>query len=93
LGRRLILDTNILVALERRTIGRTALFDDELAMAALGRRVPGWIELAGTGECAAEHSRFLASFTSEMAETKRTILSQDAKARLGDLPGVVATDA
>jgi len=34
-GRRLILDTNVLIAYERGTIDRAALDDDELAVAAL----------------------------------------------------------
>jgi predicted nucleic acid-binding protein len=34
-GRRLILDTNVLIAYERGTIDRTALDDDELAVAAI----------------------------------------------------------
>jgi tRNA(fMet)-specific endonuclease VapC len=34
-GRRLILDTNVLIAYERGTIDRAALDDDELAVAAV----------------------------------------------------------
>ena len=35
MGRRLILDTNILIAYERGTIDRSALDDDELAIASI----------------------------------------------------------
>ena len=35
MGRRLILDTNILIAYERGTVDRGALDDDELAVAAI----------------------------------------------------------
>ena len=35
MGRRLILDTNVLIAYERGTIDRAALDDDELAVAAV----------------------------------------------------------
>ena len=35
MGRRLILDTNILIAYERGAMDRTALDDDELAVAAV----------------------------------------------------------
>ena len=43
MGRRLILDTNILIAYERGTIDRTALDEDELAVASVSRsrtRIP-----------------------------------------------------
>jgi tRNA(fMet)-specific endonuclease VapC len=64
-GRRLILDTNILIAYERRTMDRTALDDDELAVAAVTiAEYRVGIELADTAERAADRSRALAAITS-----------------------------
>ncbi len=132
MGRRLILDTNILIAYERGTMDRSSLDDDELAVASVSvaeYRVE--IELADTAERAAERARALVAITSALdvldytqataahhgrllahvrrcgtprgahdliiaahaAETGRTIVSRDAKARFGDLPGVTAADA
>ena len=57
MGRRLILDTNVLIAYERTTIDRTALDDDELAIAAVSMaeyRVG--IELADTATRAADRA-------------------------------------
>ncbi len=65
MGRRLILDTNILIAYERETIDRSSLDEDELAIASLsvaGYRVG--IELAGSASRAAERARALAAITS-----------------------------
>jgi tRNA(fMet)-specific endonuclease VapC len=131
LGRRLILDTNVLIAYERGTIDRAALDLDELAVAAVSiAEYRVGIELADTVERAAARSRALAAITSAVdvldytettavhhaslvahirrtgtprgahdliiaahaLETGRTVLSRDAKARFGDLPGVVALD-
>jgi predicted nucleic acid-binding protein len=131
-GRRLILDTNVLIAYERGTIDRAALDDDELAVAALTiAEYRVGIELADTAARAADRSRALAAIASVIevldytettaahharliahvrrvgtprgahdliiaahaAETGRTILSRDAKARFGDLPTVIALDA
>jgi tRNA(fMet)-specific endonuclease VapC len=131
-GRRLILDTNILIAYERGTIDRSALDDDELAIAALSvAEYRVGIEMADTAERAAKRARALAAITSAVevleytqataahhgrllafarqagaprgahdlitaahaAETGRIILSRDAKARFGGLPGVSALDA
>jgi predicted nucleic acid-binding protein len=130
-GRRLILDTNVLIAYERGTMDRTSLDEDELAIASVtvaGYRVG--IELADTTDRAAERARALASITSAVdvldytqataahhgrllahvrrsgtrrgahdliiaahaAETGRTIVSRDARARFGSLPGVDATE-
>jgi tRNA(fMet)-specific endonuclease VapC len=127
-GRRLILDTNILIAYERGTIDRSSLDDDELAVASVSvAEYRVGIELADTAEraralvaitsaldvldytqaTAAHHGRLLAHvrrcgtprgahdliIAAHAAETGRTIVSRDAKARFGDLPGVTAADA
>jgi tRNA(fMet)-specific endonuclease VapC len=131
-GRRLILDTNILIAYERGTIDRAALDDDEMAVAAVTiAEYRVGIELADTAARAADRSRALAAITSVVevldytdttaahharliahvrrasaprrahdliiaahaAETGRTILSRDAKARFADLPSVIAAEA
>lgn len=128
MGRRLILDTNVLIAYEREEIDRAALDDDELAIAAVSvAEYRVGIELADT---AADRARALAAITSVVdvldytestavqharliayvrqtgtpcgahdlviaahaAQTGRTILSYDAKARFADLPGVLAVE-
>lgn len=132
MGRRLILDTNTLIAYERGTIGRTALDEDDLAVASISiAEYRTGIELADTAERAAERARALATITSivdvldytpataahharllaslrrsgtprgahdliiaaHAVETARVVLSRDAKARFGELPGVTAIDA
>jgi tRNA(fMet)-specific endonuclease VapC len=132
MGRRLILDTNVLIAYERGTIDRSALDDDELAVASVSiTEYRTGIELANTPERAAERARALATITSVVdvldytavtaahharllayvrksgsprgahdliiaahaAETGRLILTRDAKARFGDLPGITVIDA
>ena len=132
MGRRLILDTSILIAYERGTIDRSSLDDDELAIASVSvAEYRVGIELADTASRAAERARALVAITSaadvldytqataaqhgrllahvrrsgaprgahdliiaaHAAEAGRTILSRDAKARFGDLPGVSAIDA
>jgi tRNA(fMet)-specific endonuclease VapC len=132
MGRRLILDTNILIAYERGTVDRSALDDDELAVASISvAEYRTGIELADTPERAAERARALASITSVIdvldyttttaahharllayvrksgsprgahdliiaahaAETGRLVLTRDAQARFGDLPGITAIDA
>jgi tRNA(fMet)-specific endonuclease VapC len=131
-GRRLILDTVILIAYERGTIDRSSLDDDELTIASVTvAEYRVGIEMADTAERAAERARALAAILSAVdvldytqvtaanharllahvrrtgtprgahdliiaahaAETGRTILSRDAKARFSDLPGVTAIDA
>lgn len=131
MGRRLILDTNVLVAYERATLDRAALDDDELAIAAVSiAEYRVGIELADTAVRAADRARALAAITSAVdvldytvttavqharliahvrrtgtprgahdlviaahaAQTDRTILSFDAKARFSDLPGVSADE-
>jgi tRNA(fMet)-specific endonuclease VapC len=130
-GRRLILDTNVLIAYEKGTIDRAAFDEDELAIAAVSvAEYRVGIELADTPERAAERARALAAITSAIdvmdyttataalhgrllahvrrsgaprgahdliiaahaAETGRTVVSKDAKARFNNLPGVTAID-
>lgn len=132
MGRRLILDTNIVIEYERGTINRASLDDDELSVAAVTiAEYRVGIELADTAARAADRSRALAAITSVIevldyteataahharliaharrsgmprgvhdliiaahaAETGRTILSRDAKARFANLPVVLAVDA
>jgi predicted nucleic acid-binding protein len=129
MGRRLILDTNVLIAYERGAIDRTPLDDDELAIASVSvAEYRVGIELADTPERAAERARALTTITSVIdvldytattaahhgrllahvrrsgtprgahdliiaahaAETGRTVVSRDVKARFNDLPGVTA---
>jgi tRNA(fMet)-specific endonuclease VapC len=131
-GRRLILDTNVLIAYEKGIIDRAAFDEDELAIAAVSvAEYRVGIELADTPERAAERARALAAITSAIdvmdyttataalhgrllahvrrsgaprgahdliiaahaAETGRTVVSKDAKARFNNLPGVTAIDA
>ena len=131
MGRRLILDTNVLIAYERGAIDRAAFDEDELAIASISvAEYRVGIELAGTPERAADRARALAAITSVIdvmdytaataahhgrllahvrrsgtprgahdliiaahaAETGRTVVSADAKARFNDLPGVAAID-
>ncbi len=131
MGRRLILDTSILIAYERGTIDRVALDLDELAIAAISvAEYRVGIELADTPSRAADRARALAAITSAVdvldythataacharliahvrrtgpprgahdliiaahaAQTDRTVVTFDAKARFADLPGVDATD-
>ena len=132
MGRRLILDINILIAYERGTMDRSSLDDDELAIASVSvAEYRVGIEMADTAARAAERARALVAITSAVdvldytqataahhgrllayvrrsgsprgahdliiaahaALTGRTILSRDAKARFGGLPGVSAIDA
>ncbi|GAA3721562.1 putative nucleic acid-binding protein [Spinactinospora alkalitolerans] len=132
MGRRLILDTNGLIAYERGTIDRSTLDSDELAIASITvAEYRVGIELADSAARAAERARALAAITSVVevldyteataahhagliahvrragtprgahdliiaahaAQTGRTVISRDAKARFADLPGVQAEDA
>lgn len=131
MGRRLILDTNILIAYERGTIDRAALDADELAVAAVTiAEYRVGIELADTPARAADRARALVAISSAVevldytettaanharliahvrragtprgahdliiaahaAQTDRTILTFDARARFADLPGVSASE-
>jgi tRNA(fMet)-specific endonuclease VapC len=128
-GRRLILDTNFLIAYERGTIDRTTLDDDELAVAAVSiAEYRVGIELADTAARAADRARALAAIVASIdvleytettaahharliaharrtgtprgahdlviaahaAETNRVVVSRDAQARFGDLPGILS---
>ncbi|GAA1815943.1 hypothetical protein GCM10009682_41020 [Luedemannella flava] len=129
MGRRLILDTNILIAYERGTIDRGALDNDELAVSAVSiAEYRVGIELADSAQRAADRARALAAIVSAVevleyteataahharliahvrragtprgahdliiaahaSESGRIVLSRDAAARFGDLPGVAA---
>ncbi|NNH76064.1 PIN domain-containing protein [Nocardia uniformis] len=129
MGRRLILDTGILIAYERAKIDRSLFDNDELAIAAVTvAEFRVGIELADTPERAAARSRRLdlllgdievldytqrtAAYHAQLlahirqtgtprgahdliiashaAETARTIVSLDTKARFGQLPGVAS---
>ncbi len=131
MGRRLILDTNILIAYERGAIDRASLDEDELAIAAVSvAEYRVGIELADTAARAADRARSLSAMMSVLdvldytertavhharliaaarrigrprgahdliiaahaAETGRTIVSRDAKARFVDLPDVLAVE-
>ena len=131
MGRRLILDTNVLIAYERGTIDRTALDNDELTVAAVTiAEYRVGIELADTAAGAADRARALTAITSAVdvldyteataahharliahvrrtgtprgahdliiaahaAETSRTVLTRDVKARFGGLPGVLVVE-
>ena len=131
MGRRLILDTNVLIAYERETIDRAALDDDDIAIAAVSvAEYRVGIELADSAERAAQRARALGVITvfvevldytentaieharliahvrrsgqpqgahdlliaAHAAQTGRTILTFDAKARFDDLPGILATE-
>jgi tRNA(fMet)-specific endonuclease VapC len=64
-GRRLILDTNVLIAYERGTIDRAALDADELAVASVSiAEYRVGIELADTPARAADRARALVAITS-----------------------------
>jgi predicted nucleic acid-binding protein len=130
-GRRLILDTNILIAYERGSAEIGSLDDDELAIAGVSlAEYRVGIELADTAERAAVRSRALAAIESivdvldytattavhharliahvrrtgtprgahdliiaaHAAETGRSVLTRDVRARFGGLPGVALAE-
>ena len=65
MGRRLILDTNILIAYERGAMDRSSLDDDELAIASVSvAEYRVGIEMANTADLAAERARALVAITS-----------------------------
>jgi tRNA(fMet)-specific endonuclease VapC len=82
-GRRLILDTNILIAYERGTIDRAALDADELAVAAatIAEYRVG-IELADTPDRAADRARALVAITSAVEVLDYTETTAACHARL-----------
>lgn len=131
MGRRLIVDTNLLIAYERGALDRAAFDEDEIALAAVSiAEYRLGIELADTAERAAARSRSLAAIVAVVdvldytgttavhhtrllahvrrqgrarsahdmiiaahaAETGRTVVSLDAKARFAGLPGVLAVE-
>lgn len=129
MGRKVILDTNLLIDYERGTLDRTVIEDDEVSIAAITvAEYRTGIELADTAERAAARSRALAAIVGTIevldyteatathharliaharrsgrprgahdliiaahaAQTERILLSRDAFARFGQLPGVTA---
>lgn len=129
MGRRLILDTTVLIAYEQGASRWTPGDDDDVAVAAVSlaeyrvgieladspRRARSRARilatvlsttpaLAYTEQTAGHHARLLAHvkragaprgaldliIAAHAAETGRTVVSLDARARFGDLPGVMA---
>ncbi|HEY2638364.1 MAG TPA: PIN domain-containing protein [Streptosporangiaceae bacterium] len=83
MGRRLILDTNILIAYERGTIDRAALDADELAVAAVTiAEYRVGIELADTPARAADRARALVAITSAVEVLDYTEITAACHARL-----------
>ena len=83
MGRRLILDTNVLIAYERGTIDRAALDADELAIAAVSvAEYRVGIELADSAERAADRARALAVITSAVEVLEYTEATAACHARL-----------
>lgn len=131
MGRRLILDTGVLIAYERGIIDRSTLNHDELAVDAVTiAEYRVGIELADTAERAATRARALAAImgavdvldytettaahharliahvrrtgtprgshnliiAAHAAESGRTVLTGDLKARFAGLPGILTID-
>jgi tRNA(fMet)-specific endonuclease VapC len=92
-GRRLILDTNVLIAYERGTIDRAVLDSDELAIAAVSvAEYRVGIELADTPERAADRARALVAIMSAVDVLDYSEATAAHHARLiAHLPGVSAT--
>ena len=83
MGRRLILDTNVLIAYERGTIDTSALDDDDLAVAALTvAEYRTGIELADTADRAAERSRALGAIVENVEVLAYTEATAATHARL-----------
>ena len=83
MGRRLILDTNILIAYERGTLDRSTLDEDELAVASITvAEYRTGIELADTPERAAARARALATITSVIEVLDYTPVTAAHHARL-----------
>jgi tRNA(fMet)-specific endonuclease VapC len=82
-GRRLILDTNVLIAYEQGTIDRSNLDDDELAVAWITvAEYRTGIELADTPERAAARARALATIMSVIEVLDYTAITAAHHARL-----------
>lgn len=82
MGRRLILDTNVLIAYERGTIDRAGLDTDELAVAAMSiAEYRVGIELADAAARAADRARALVAITSavEVLEYSETTAACHAR--------------
>ena len=83
MGRRLILDTNVLIAYERETIDRAALDADELAVAAVSiAEYRVGIELADTAVRAADRARALVAITSAVEVLEYSETTAGCHARL-----------
>lgn len=83
MGRRVILDTNVLIDYERGALDRAALDDDELAIAAITvAEYRTGIELADTAERAAARSRALAAITGAVEVLQYTEATAVQHARL-----------
>lgn len=83
MGRRLILDTNVVIAYERQTIDLASLDNDELAIAALSvAEYRVGIELADTPGRAADRARALAAITSAIEVLHYTQATAARHARL-----------
>ncbi|MGD7706391.1 type II toxin-antitoxin system VapC family toxin [Microlunatus sp. Y2014] len=79
----MILDTNVLIDYERNAFDRTALDDDELAIAAVTvAEYRTGIELADTAERAAARSRALAAITGAVEVLEYTEATAAHHARL-----------
>ncbi|MFT4211124.1 MAG: PIN domain-containing protein [Microbacterium sp.] len=129
MARRLILDTGVLIAYERKSIDRSLLAADSVAIAAITvAEYRTGIELADSAGRAADRARAIAAITATVevleytaataahharllahvrrsgrprgahdliiaahaVETGRDVVTLDAAARFGELPGVVA---
>lgn len=83
MGRRVILDTNVLIDYERGAFDRAALDDDELAIAAITvAEYRTGIELADTAERTAARSRALAAITGAVEVLEYTEATAVHHARL-----------
>lgn len=83
MGRRLILDTNVLIAYERAKIDRVALDADELAVAAVTiAEYRVGIELTDTPARAADRARALVAITSAVEVLDYTDATAACHARL-----------
>ena len=83
MGRRLILDTNVLIAYERGIIDRAALDADELAVASVSiAEYRVGIELADTQARAADRARALVAITSAVEVLDYTEQTAACHARL-----------
>lgn len=83
MGRRLILDTNVLIAYERGEIDQSAFDEDDLAIAALSvAEYRTGIELARTAEQAAARARALAVIVDQVEVLEYTVATATHHARL-----------